>query len=252
MLSFARIGQSAASRQAAPLNRMPFFKKCNVVNNSSARHCATKAQPSVKTPSLMQSLATGYATLLGANFISNMMIHPTQKIDYGVLNSFYPDNREVDLPFWGTRLPHLFAIPACLLFYDHTVSAVFTRYFGMVSFAATPSLFLVNLFCYTWLAVGTFIGADAALNPHHEGHRIQHLQNCIKPLTIGMSLQWHLPLMLEVFGSASTGVVAIVRNAFAVALVFLPVKSLGFGDFGTSGLSPHERVMNGLEDKDKN
>ena len=66
------------------------------------RQCATKSQPtahpsSTKIPSLAQTLATGYVTLLGANFISNMMIHPTQKVDYGVLNYLYPDGREVGI-----------------------------------------------------------------------------------------------------------------------------------------------------------
>jgi hypothetical protein len=61
---------------------------------------------------------------LGANFISNAMIHPTAKIDYGILNKLFPDGREVNSPFWGTRLPHLFMIPASLAFYDITVTAV--------------------------------------------------------------------------------------------------------------------------------
>ena len=153
---------------------------------------------------------------------------------------------QVNLPFWGTRLPHLIGIPACLLFYDHTVSAVFTRYLGMVSFAATPSLALVNLFCYTWLAVGTFISADAMFNPLHEGRRVEHVKGCVKPLTVGMSLQWHLPLMLDIFGCTSTGFMSIVRNAFAIALVFFPVKALGFGDYGQNGLTVYEKIMNGM------
>jgi len=60
--------------------------------------------------------------LLGANYLSNAWIHPTAKIDYGILNRFFLDDREVDSPFWGTRLPHLFAIPASLAFYDLSVT----------------------------------------------------------------------------------------------------------------------------------
>jgi hypothetical protein len=153
---------------------------------------------------------------------------------------------KVDLPFWGTRLPHLLGIPMVLLFYDHTVSAVFTRYLGMVSFAATPSLALVNLFCYTWLAVGTFLSADAAFSPLHEGRRLAHLQECVKPLTVGMSLQWHLQLMLDTLGSTVGGPIGIIRNAVAISFVFFPVKWLGFGDFLDDGLSPHEKKMNGM------
>ena len=61
-----------------------------------------------------------------------------------------------------------------------------------------------------------------------------------------MSLQWHLPLMLDTFGSAAGGVVGVARNALAISFVFFPVKSLGFGDFNTNGLTPHEKKMNGL------
>ena len=98
----------------------------------------------------------------------------------------------MDLPFWGTRLPHLFYIPASLVFFDHTVSSLFTRFLGMQSFAATPSLALVNLFCYTWLAVGSYICVDAAFSPFHEGRRMEHVKDCIKPLTVGTALLLYL------------------------------------------------------------
>lgn len=189
-----------------------------------------------------------YVVLVGANFISNAMIHPTDKIDYGMLNKLYPDGREVNSPFWGTRLPHLFAVPATLTFFDFGVSAIARKYCGLVSFAATPAAFLVNLYVYTWLAVGSFIAFDAALNPAHEGRREEHLKAHIKPLTIGMSLQWHAQIMLDTFGSTAPGLIAMARNAFAVACIFFPVKSLGFGDFGKAGLSAHERKMNNISD----
>lgn len=192
------------------------------------------------------ALGTTYLTLLGANFISNAMIHPIAKIDYGLMNVLFPDGREVGHPFWGSRLPHLFGIPACLMFYEHVVTGVFSRYMGLVSYAVTPSLSLLNLFCYTWLAVGTFITVDSICNPDYEGHRMNHLVGSIKPLTIGMSLQWHLQLMIETFGSTGVGPMAIARNAMAISLVFFPVKALGFGDVGAQGLTPHERKMNGL------
>ena len=80
--------------------------------NTFGRQCTTTSTPPPQSPSLLKTLATGYVTLLGANFISNMMIHPTQKLDYGVLNAVYPDNREVInhgfklayfLFFWGVN-----------------------------------------------------------------------------------------------------------------------------------------------------
>ncbi|CAM9736534.1 unnamed protein product, partial [Ectocarpus fasciculatus] len=183
---------------------------------------------------------------LGANFISNALIHPESTLDYGILNRFFPHGRDVDSPFWGTRLPHLFAIPTTLTFFDMTVSALFTKYFGLVSYAATPTAWLLNLYVYTWLAVGSFIALDAAFNPAHEGRRLEHATAQLKPLSIGMGLQWHGQMMLNTIGSTASGPIALVRNACAVSLIFLPVKALGFGDCGEAGLTPHERTLNGL------
>jgi hypothetical protein len=84
------------------------------------------------------------------------------------------------------------------------------------------------------------------MNPLHEGNRINHAMNCLKPLTIGMALQWHLPLMMDTIGTTASGPMAILRNSIAVACVFFPVKSLGFNDFGECGLSQHEKKMNNL------
>lgn len=157
----------------------------------------------------------------------------------------------MDSPFWGTRLPHLFLIPASLTFYELTITSLFTKYFGLVSYAQTPTPWLLNLYLYTFLAVGSFIAFDATFNPHHEGRRIEQITSHIKPLATGMGLQWHAGMVMATIGSAtSIGPLGILRNAFAVSLIFLPVKALGFGDFGEAGLSSHERKMNGLPPKD--
>jgi hypothetical protein len=105
---------------------------------------------------------------------------------------------------------------------------------------------LINLYVYTWLAVGSFIAFDAALNPAHEGRRLDQVKSHIKPLSVGMGLQWHANMVTDLIGTTASGPIAILRNAFAVSLVFLPVKSLGFGDFGEAGLSKHERKMNNI------
>lgn len=197
-------------------------------------------------PSVLKKASQLYVILFTANYISNAMIHPTAKIDYGILNRIFPDNREVNSPFWGTRLPHLFIVPASLTFFDLSIGHLFRTYLGMVSFAATPSLALLHLYTFTWLAVGSFISLDAFANPQHEGHRMDVIAKNIKPLTIGMGLQWHGDLMVQKFGSPSTGLLGLLQTGFAISLVFLPVKALGFGDVGEAGLSPHERKMNDL------
>jgi hypothetical protein len=202
------------------------------------------------SPSFTRQVLTLYSVLLGANFISNALIHPTAKLDYGILNQLYPDGREVGSPFWSTRLPHLFIIPATLTAFELTVTSFFTRYCGLISYAQTPTPWLLNLYIYTFLAVGSYIAFDASFNPKHEGRRWEQITSHLKPLATGMGLQWHAGMVMATVGSVtSTGPLGIIRNAFAVSLIFLPVKALGFGDFGEAGLTPHERQMNGLPEK---
>lgn len=202
------------------------------------------------SPSFLNQVLKLYSVLLGANFISNTLLHPTAKLDYGILNKLYPDGREVDSPFWSTRLPHLFLIPATLTFFELSVTSFFTKYCGLVSYAQTPTPWLINLYLYTFLAVGSFIAFDASLNPKHEGRRWEQITSHLKPLATGMGLQWHAGMVMATIGSATaTGPLGILRNVFAVSLIFLPVKALGFGDYGDAGLSPQERKMNGLPEK---
>ena len=228
------------------LNQCSYKRLCS----SSKASSSSSSSSSSSEKSFIQSVLTTYTTLIAANYISNAMIHPTQKIDYGILNKLYPDNREVDSPFWGTRLPHLFIIPASLTFYDIVIGSIFKRYFGLISFVATPKQWLLHLYCYTFLAVSSYTSFDALLNPNYKGEdRIEKIIHHLKPCALAMNLQWHAQIMVDIFGSTGTGIIAIARNAFAVALVFFPVKALGYNDFLESGLSDHERKMNNLPPK---
>jgi hypothetical protein len=226
-----------------------------VQENSKFRQFCSRflsSGPQTDTPSFFKKVLTLYSVLLGANFISNVLIHPTAKLDYGILNRLWPDDREVNSPFWSTRLPHLVIIPATLAAFDLSVTHLFTKFGGLVSYSQTPTPWLLNLYLYTFLAVGSFIAFDASLNPKHEGRRWEQFSSHLKPLTIGMGLQWHAGMVMATIGSATaTGPLGIIRNAFAVSLIFLPVKALGFGDMGETGLSPHERKMNGLPPKEQ-
>lgn len=45
--------------------------------------------------SFLSKLGVAYVTLLGANYMSNVWVHPTAKLDYGLMNVLYLDDREV-------------------------------------------------------------------------------------------------------------------------------------------------------------
>ena len=52
-----------------------------------------------------------------ADFLSNFLQHPTQKMDYGAANQLI--GREVDSKWWGTRIEHIVGVAACLAVVDH-------------------------------------------------------------------------------------------------------------------------------------
>lgn len=56
-------------------------------------------------PSLARAIGTTFGTYMIADFLSNFIQHPTQKMDYGVCNKLI--GREVDSNFWGTRTEHI-------------------------------------------------------------------------------------------------------------------------------------------------
>lgn len=179
------------------------FTKSTPTLSKQAAEAASKAAVSDGSSfcvvAFLKKVGTLYATYLGANYISNALIHPTQKIDYGILNQFFPDGRAMDSPFWGTRLPHLILIPTTLTFYDIVVGHISTNYFGLVSFAKTPKVWLLHLYVYTFLAVGTFFAIDSFFNPYLENKRMDNFTSLLHPLTIGMSLQWHAQIMNDMF-----------------------------------------------------
>ena len=150
------------------MNRPPTPRKLsqNIGNSPSSDIAAPTNTEGTLT---IISVLTMYGTYLGANFLSNHLNHPFQKLDYGVLNNLFFDGRPLSSSYWGTRLPHLILVPAGLTFYDILCGKISTKYFGLKSFRATPGAWLLNLYCFTFLGVGSFFAYDSALNPNYEG-----------------------------------------------------------------------------------
>ena len=59
----------------------------------------------IAAPSLAKAIGTTFGTYCIADFLSNFIQHPTQKMDYGVFNKMI--GREVQSDFWGTRTEHI-------------------------------------------------------------------------------------------------------------------------------------------------
>lgn len=55
--------------------------------------------------SLAKAIGSTFGTYMIADYLSNYLQHPTQKMDYGVFNQLI--GREVDQKWWGTRTEHI-------------------------------------------------------------------------------------------------------------------------------------------------
>jgi hypothetical protein len=114
--------------------------------------------------SLVVNVAKTFGTYCVADTLSNFIQHPTQKMDYGILNSYL--DRPVDQKFWGTRTEHIVGVAAALAITDHASQAVCASYLGKpLCFAKSPATFVAHTFVFIFVGVTAYVAADAAFNP---------------------------------------------------------------------------------------
>jgi hypothetical protein len=109
-------------------------------------------------------VAKTFGTYCIADTLSNFIQHPTQKMDYGILNKYL--DRPVDQDFWGTRTEHIVGVAAALAVTDHASQAIFSKYLGQtLCFAKSPATFVAHTFFFIFTGVTAYVAADAAFNP---------------------------------------------------------------------------------------
>lgn len=113
-------------------------------------------------------------------------------MDYGYFNQFI--GREVAEPFWGTRTEHIVGVAGCLAVFDHTSQSIFSRYLGRpLCFAKSPAAFVAHTFLFIFGGVAVYCAGDAALNPAHEGARVEELKSGLYSTYIGSNTAWFEP-----------------------------------------------------------
>lgn len=114
---------------------------------------------------LPKAVATTFGTYMLADFLSNFIQHPTQKMDYGALNQLI--GREVDQPWWGTRTQHIIGVAAALAVTDHASQGIFSSIIGRpLCFAKSPGPFVVHTFAFIFAGVAFYVvGAHRKSNP---------------------------------------------------------------------------------------
>lgn len=202
-------------------------------------------------PSLAKAVGTTFGTYMIADYLSNFLQHPTQKMDYGCLNKLI--GREVDRDFWGTRTEHIVGVAGCLAITDHASQAAFQKVLKKpICFSTTPAAFVAHTFIFIFAGVTIYVAGDAALNPDHEGKRMHELKSGTYASYVGSNTAWFepfvAPAVAKVAGTAAAS--SWAGSALLPAtLAYTTVKGVGWDDWGNSGLNDLEMKLNSVSKK---
>mmetsp|Transcript_27042 Transcript_27042/g.45051 ORF Transcript_27042/g.45051 Transcript_27042/m.45051 type:complete len:231 (+) Transcript_27042:125-817(+) len=228
---------------------MSLFTKLASPMRVASRKLTTSAEESPGGGALMAGVATTFATYMAADFLSNFIQHPTQKMDYGVFNQLL--GRPVDRAWWGTRTEHIVGVAACLAVTDHASQHLFSKYLGRsLCFAKSPATFVAHTFLFIFAGVTVYVGYDSALNPDiAKGERFKAFTDGTYASAVGSCTAWYEPYVTP--GLAMVAGTGIANTWFGSALLpatlaYATVKGCGWNDWGNSGLNDNEMRMNGL------
>ena len=196
----------------------------------------------------VKAVATTFGTYCLADFLSNFIQHPTQKMDYGMFNSII--GRKVDQPFWGTRTQHIIGVAGCLAITDHASQAWFSKRLGKpLCFAVSPAAFVAHTFLFIGAGVAAYVLADAAFNPQHANQRAAVATSGLYSTYIGTNTAWFEPYVSPTLAAVAGPAVAgswFGSALLPATLAYATVKGVGWYDWGDSGLNDLEMEINGL------
>lgn len=191
-----------------------------------------------------------FATYCTADFLSNFLQHPLQKMDYGSLNRFI--GREVGEEFWGTRTQHIIGVAACLAATDHASQAIYQNMFKKeLCFAKSPAAFVAHTFLFIFTGVTIYVAGDAALNPNHKDEdRLATFKSETYNSYVGSNTAWfepYVPIAVARFAGPAAGASWAGSALLPATLAYSTVKGVGWYDWGNSGLNDLEMKINGLQ-----
>ncbi|XP_037030666.1 uncharacterized protein LOC119070430 [Bradysia coprophila] len=151
--------------------------------------------------SLIKRITVTYGTFVTANYLSNHILFPDKKLDYGFLNRLI--GREVNTEWWGTRSAHIFTIGIPLAIADHLSIDLWNKVLiprmkypagTKLSIAKTPGPFLFHAVTFAFTGIMTYIAWDSYANPYHK-ERVQAFTSKAYPELQGCQSMYMLPLM---------------------------------------------------------
>mmetsp|Transcript_15918 Transcript_15918/g.24788 ORF Transcript_15918/g.24788 Transcript_15918/m.24788 type:complete len:223 (-) Transcript_15918:196-864(-) len=197
---------------------------------------------------IAKAVASTFGTYMMADYLSNYIQHPYQKMDYGIFNKLI--GRPVDQPFWGTRTEHIVGVAACLAVTDHASQALYQSVAKKpLAFATSPVAFVAHTFGFIFTGVTMYCAADAAFNPAHEGSRMEEFKNGVYSSYIGSNTAWFEPYVAPAVAKVAGNTVAntwVCSALLPATLAYATVKGVGWYDWGNHGLNDLEMKMNEL------
>jgi len=195
-----------------------------------------------------RAVGTTFGTYCAADFLSNFIQHPKQKMDYGVLNGVI--GRKVQKKIWGTRLEHIVGVAAALAVTDHSSAAIFQKYLGeAISFATTPAAFVAHTFFFIFIGVVLYAAIDAIANPANAGSRLSTFKEEVYNTYVGTNSAWFEPFVFPVLAKVIGNFVKpnwFWSSLVPATLAYATVKGTGWNDWGNKGLNDLEKELNGL------
>ena len=97
-----------------------------------------------------------------------------------------------------------------------------------------------------------YVAGDAALNPDHEGKRMNELKYGTYASYVGSNTAWFEPFVAPALAKAAGPAVASTWFGSALlpaTLAYTTVKGVGWNDWGRSGLNDLEMKLNALPKK---
>ena len=200
-------------------------------------------------PNLAKAMTATFATYCTADFLSNFLQHPTQKMDYGYFNRLL--GREVGNEFWGTRTQHIVGVAGCLALTDHASQAIFAKALKKeLCFAKSPAAFVAHTFLFIFSGVTLYVAGDAAFNPDHKDEeRLTTFKDETYNSYVGSNTAWfepYVPVALARFAGPAAAATWAGSSLLPATLAYTTVKGVGWNDWGNSGLNDTEMKLNGL------
>jgi hypothetical protein len=95
-----------------------------------------------------------------------------------------------------------------------------------------------------------YVGADAALNPDHEGKRMETFKEETYNSYVGSNTAWFEPFVPGAFASVAGTAAAgtwFGSSLLPATLAYATVKGVGWNDWGNSGLNDLEKKLNNVK-----